>query len=68
MMDQDSYACEQCGQTVAVRPDRSGIVAHRCPHGVECILEPGDPRIGKSDGVCRVCMPGEPVRVRRVPG
>jgi len=57
-MDQDdTHVCEQCGQSVAVRADRSGIVAHRCPHGIECILEPGDPRVGKSDWACKECMP-----------
>lgn len=51
----DDMMCDSCGQYVAERPDRSGIAAHRCPHGVECILEPGDPRIGKSDWGCKVC-------------
>ena len=60
------HVCDQCGQTVAIRPVRSGIVAHRCPHGVDCILEPGDPRIGRSYWACKVCMPGDPVRVRIV--
>lgn len=45
--------CDQCGQSVARR--EGGIVAHRCPHGVECILEPGDPRIGQGGWGCGVC-------------
>lgn len=51
------YVCDQCRQTVASRPDGSGIVPHHCPHGVECILERGDPRIGKPGWHCKVCMP-----------
>ena len=51
-----AVVCDQCGQEVDERPDRSGIVAHRCPHGKECILEEGDPRIGhKSGWACEVC-------------
>lgn len=50
-----SVLCDQCGQEVAERADRSGIVAHRCPHGVECVLERGDPRIGRGGWGCGVC-------------
>lgn len=65
MIPGDTYECEQCFQIVAVRPDGSGIVAHKCPHGVDCILEPGDPRIGKAGWACKICHP-EPLLVVRV--
>lgn len=46
--------CDQCGLSVAKR-EGGGIATHRCPHGVECILEPGDPRIGRGGWGCGVC-------------
>jgi len=29
--------CDRCGREVSARTDGSGPVAHRCPHGSECV-------------------------------
>lgn len=57
-------ACDRCGKSISERADGSGLRAHKCPHGVECVApawtHPDDAR--KHDVGCDVCK----ARVRQL--
>lgn len=36
-MKRNRVICRQCFKTISERTDGSGIVAHKCPHGEQCI-------------------------------
>jgi hypothetical protein len=52
-----AHTCERCGKSISERADGSGLRAHKCEHGNECVAPSSiHPHDGRTHGVpCSQC-------------